>query len=129
MDINFTLLHSMNQCITFSLKKANAIWAGSTIYASPIPTVPELLWDHLVHISTQVTSPWVVMGDLNEITHPLEVRGRVFHQMGENHFYGTLTQFGLIDLEMIGGGLLGGGTFRGGGYIDKKLDRCMASAD
>lgn len=60
------------------------------------------------------------LGSFNEITHPLEVRGRVFHQMGENHFYGTLTQCGLIDLEMMGGRFTWRRNIQGGVVISRK---------
>lgn len=40
--------------------------------------------------------------------------------MGENHFYGTLTQCGLIDLEMMGGRFTWRRNIQGGVVISRK---------
>ncbi|KAJ1429236.1 Endonuclease/exonuclease/phosphatase superfamily [Sesbania bispinosa] len=53
-------------------------WTGSAVYASPIPTRREALWDHLRSLRPTVTSPWMLMGDFNEITRSEEVRGACY---------------------------------------------------
>lgn len=65
-----------HQVVTISIKKGN--WWCSAIYASPLISIRDVLWDYLCTLRTNIQGPWLLMGDYNEILLPYEVRGGAF---------------------------------------------------
>lgn len=74
-NLSSRLLYSHQQAVTFEVWRENLSWVCSAIYASPIPVKREELWSHLLHIRSNLVLPWMIVGDMNEILHPNEVRG------------------------------------------------------
>lgn len=42
-----TQVTKMAQCVTLKISKGNQHWICTGVYASPVPTLRRLLWDHL----------------------------------------------------------------------------------
>ncbi|OMP10580.1 Endonuclease/exonuclease/phosphatase [Corchorus olitorius] len=40
----------------------------TAVYASPVPDLRQRLWDHLVSFSTDLSLPWLMFGDFNDIS-------------------------------------------------------------
>jgi exonuclease III len=53
--------------ITVRLSLGNERWFFTGIYASPIHTSRLELWEHLTELRRDITDPWLLMGDFNEI--------------------------------------------------------------
>lgn len=66
-DVNISLIDSMNQAITFSVKRKDVTWFFSAIYDSPIFSIRCNLWNYLRGIRQYVGGPWLLLGDFNEI--------------------------------------------------------------
>lgn len=117
-----------HQAVTFSVQVGNRKWIGTAIYASPIPTTREALWNHLGNLRNLVTDPWMLIGDFNEILHPSEVRGGSFSPRAAM-FAGMMEQCGLIDLGSIGSFFTWFRKAAGHRPISKKLDRAITDRD
>ncbi|KAJ1378509.1 Endonuclease/exonuclease/phosphatase superfamily [Sesbania bispinosa] len=63
------------QMVTFKCYQGNHSWVGNAIYASPIPSRKEALWCHTRELNSTINSPWILMGDFNEVSRASEVRG------------------------------------------------------
>lgn len=77
---NFTVsvVDLFHQAVSVSNSWGNRNWTCSAVYASPITAVRKLLWSHLEQIRGSISNSWILLGDLNEILLPSEVRRGVF---------------------------------------------------
>ncbi|XVE96968.1 hypothetical protein REPUB_Repub02eG0269900 [Reevesia pubescens] len=50
-------------------------WALTAVYASPVPTTRELFWDFLLHFNRLDGTPWLLVGDFNQILSSDEKQG------------------------------------------------------
>lgn len=47
-------------------------WLLTLVYANPNEDFKKLLWERLVVLARTISSPWVVLGDFNDIRWPSE---------------------------------------------------------
>ncbi|WJX93701.1 GPN-loop GTPase qqt1 [Trifolium repens] len=66
-DLCFTLIDSISQAITFTISKGLASWCCTVVYGSPVYTIRTSLWTHLKNLRNNIISPWLMIGDFNEI--------------------------------------------------------------
>ncbi|XP_057418984.1 uncharacterized protein LOC130713213 [Lotus japonicus] len=104
-------------------------WTCSAVYASPTVVNRDSLWDHLSILRTQITKPWLAVGDFNEILYPSEVRGGAFLPGRALRFASVLDNCDLLDLEAKGGLFTWHRKERGILRISKKLDRALADSE
>ncbi|XP_057418470.1 uncharacterized protein LOC130712668 [Lotus japonicus] len=123
------LLHMHNQAVSFEIWRDNLSWACSAIYASPIPTQRENLWEHLCHIRGSITIPWLLVGDMNETLLPSEVRGGEFMARRAAKFAEVLAQCNLVDLGLVGGRYTWFRKRNNRIILSKKLDRGLGDVD
>ena len=100
--------------ITVRLSYEGSVWVCNAVYASPIPSVKDRLWEHLGMDSQHISNPWMVLGYFNEILHSSEVRGGLFNHCN------------LQDLGAIGHKHTWFRSKHGGRNICKRLDRVIA---
>ncbi|XP_061348947.1 uncharacterized protein LOC133294307 [Gastrolobium bilobum] len=75
----------------------------TVIYASPREEIRKRLWDDLLQLSEDISVPWLIAGDFNEIAFPSEKRGGSPIDTSRcNKFSSLLTDIKMIDLEGIG---------------------------
>ncbi|KAK7282258.1 hypothetical protein RIF29_10902 [Crotalaria pallida] len=72
-NFSFDVLDIFSHCVTFSIARGACKWVCSTVYASPVATVRDNLWDHLVGMQSSIILPWLLIGDFNEILLPSEL--------------------------------------------------------
>ncbi|XP_057453246.1 uncharacterized protein LOC130745123 [Lotus japonicus] len=123
------LIHMHGQAITFELWKDNLSWVCNAIYASPIPEQREILWQHLTQLRESISIPWLLVGDMNEVLQPSEVRGGDFIPSRAHRFASVLDKCRLIDLGLVGGNYM---WFRNRNNIiilSKRLDRALGDVD
>ncbi|XVE93717.1 hypothetical protein REPUB_Repub01dG0218300 [Reevesia pubescens] len=68
-------------------------WGLSVVYASPTPSIRDILWNHLYSFNTFDSLPWLLVGDFNQILSGLEKqwgRPEPFSRM--NSFSGNIGQ-------------------------------------
>jgi hypothetical protein len=126
---SFTVVDKMHQCVNFVITKGNDKWLCSGVYASPIFTVRAALWNHLDKLAKDVSLPWLVIGDFNDILLPIEQRGGVFSTSKAELFARNIDRCGLIDLGSFGSKYTWQGHCRGGRLVYRRLDRGLCNHD
>ncbi|XP_057442323.1 uncharacterized protein LOC130734042 [Lotus japonicus] len=128
-NLSFRLWDMHSQIVSFEIWRANFSWICSAVYASPIPTNREVLWQHLAGLRGNISLPWLLVGDWNEVLHPHEVRGGDFLPNRALRFASALEDCNLVDLGMAGGNFT---WFRKVNHVlilSKKLDRALCDTD
>lgn len=125
-NYTISLVDCFHQMVTISIRKGSSVWWCSAIYRSPVPSIRELLWDHMGVIRTTVTGPWLLMGDFNEILMPSEVRGGPFLAHRAQNFARVMDLCGLMDLGSTGLFFTWTRCAVGEIPIFKRLDRALA---
>lgn len=126
---DFCLIDSINQAITFSIKRKDTKWHCSSIYAPPTYTKHCHLWEYLRNLRKSIGGPWILVGGFNEILLSTEVSGGNFSPSRALLFGQFLTDCNLLDLHTIGGIYTWHRNTQLGGHIRKRLDRCVVDVD
>lgn len=69
-DLSYGLVDGKDQVVTFIISKGSVTWMCTTTYAFRNPSIHFLLWDYFVSLSNIIQSPWLIVGDMNEILLP-----------------------------------------------------------
>lgn len=98
---NFSLdvIDVIHKMVTVSTAKGNKKWICSAIYANPILSARNALWDQMENIRPTLSDPWFLIGDFNEILLPSEVHGGNFLVNRATKFSQVLSNYSQIDLE------------------------------
>ncbi|KAI9085778.1 hypothetical protein K1719_032192 [Acacia pycnantha] len=101
----------------------------TTVYASPMESKRLRLWDLLYNLSREVSEPWILVGDFNEIKSPREqqgggrVSGTRCHKFNE-----WIEDCNFIDIETQGPFFTWKGPkWEGLERVYKRLDHCLCS--
>ncbi|KAL8153484.1 LOW QUALITY PROTEIN: hypothetical protein V2J09_011244 [Rumex salicifolius] len=89
-----------HQVVTMEVCRSGDMkWIFSAIYADPIPTNREELWERLLSFNDSNSRPWLLMGDFNE-TMSLDERTRDSDGMRRRceKFHGWVDDMELLDL-------------------------------
>lgn len=113
-------------CI-FSIERGGKKWVCTDVYGSPIPAQRSIFWQYLCHVYTSITSPWMLIGDFNEILLPGDQMGGIFSQARAEAFENVLNHCGLMNLHIVGGRFTWHKNCRGNRVVAKKLDRGFAN--
>nr|KYP62012.1 hypothetical protein KK1_016528 [Cajanus cajan] len=68
----------MGSTLSVTIRKGLSSFVCTAIYASPVPRNREALWSYLREIRIRISTPWLLIGDFNEVLSPNEVRGGSF---------------------------------------------------
>ncbi|KAI9080475.1 hypothetical protein K1719_037589 [Acacia pycnantha] len=101
----------------------------TAVYANPNEQRRHRVWDRLFNLSLEISEPWLLAGDYNDIKTPLEQKGggRV-NEARCNHFNSWLQSCRLIDLETSGPFYTWKGPkWEGLERVYKRLDRCLCN--
>lgn len=124
--VNISIWEFSNQSISLELKLGSQSWICTAVYASPKPSIRDTFWQHLCNMSLNIQSPWMLIGDWNEILLPREQKGCIFSHNRAAAFGRVLDVCGLLDLNTTRGSFT---WHRTQGYkrMAKKLDRGLAN--
>ncbi|GAU21723.1 hypothetical protein TSUD_328480 [Trifolium subterraneum] len=89
--------------ITIRLSLGNARWFFTGIYASPVYTSRLELWHHINDLRRDITEPWLLMGDFNEIIRPSEQKGGNFSHTRAVPLLNVMNNCNLVDVNSTGG--------------------------
>jgi endonuclease/exonuclease/phosphatase family metal-dependent hydrolase len=128
-DLCFTLIDSISQAITFTISKGLASWCCTAVYGSPVYTIRTSLWTHLKNLRNNIISPWLMIGDFNEIKSIDEVAGGSFNFSRANPFIDMINYCNLLDMDTAGGFFTWRRSTHPQTHIRKRLDRCMVDVD
>lgn len=126
-NFSMDVIDVFHQMVTVSIAKGNKKWICSAIYASPIPSVREALWDHMENLRAMLVDPWFLIGDFNEILLPSEVRGGNFLANRAVKFSQVLSNCNLIDLGAKGNLFTWYRNAEGHRPVSKRLDRALSN--
>ncbi|XP_057425891.1 uncharacterized protein LOC130719279 [Lotus japonicus] len=101
----------------------------TAVYASPILAQREALWRHLSGLRSDIVIPWLLVGDMNEILHPSEVRGGEFVASRAARFATLLEECCLVDLGAVGGNYTLFWKNNNIIVLSKRLDRALGDID
>ncbi|XP_058752916.1 uncharacterized protein LOC131626114 [Vicia villosa] len=70
------LLHKETQFIHCRIKEhVVKEWLFTAIYASPNDSIRGILWDKICSLSKDMTEPWLLAGDFNDVASSLDKKG------------------------------------------------------
>lgn len=98
-----TILDTDAHSITFQIASSDSQWVCTGIYASPKPALSPVLWQHLCDLSATITSPWLMIGDFNEILLPGDQCGGTYVHSRAEAFANMIDSSGMSDLPTNGG--------------------------
>ncbi|CAL0299576.1 unnamed protein product [Lupinus luteus] len=124
-DLQFSLVNSFSQAITFSITRGHVTWFCSAVYASHTFYARHVLWDRLISLRASIRGPWMIIGDMNEILTANEVLGGNFCISRANLLSNMMSQCDIMDLDSVNGLFTWRRNVRRCGHVRKKLDRCM----
>ena len=78
-SMRIIVMDTHQQILSLRMQHGSSLWCCSAVYASPIPSMRENLWEHLVELRSVVHCPWLVLGDFNEVVAPSEISGGIFN--------------------------------------------------
>ncbi|XP_057426143.1 uncharacterized protein LOC130719539 [Lotus japonicus] len=113
------------QAVTVSISVDNGAWLCTVVYASPTPSLREGLWSHLMHLRQQALSPWLAVGDFNDISSPTEVLGGDFSAARAARFLEMVEACEFMDLGATGPRFTWERRLNGRRTIAKRLDRAF----
>jgi len=97
-DYDITVIDAYFHAVTICIKKSDCMWFCSAIYGSPQLVNREKLWSYLISIREDILSPWVMIGDFNEVIHPSEIKEGIFTARQAEKLSNMMEQCNLIDL-------------------------------
>ena len=127
VDLNIQT-YNQNHIDALILTKQNMSWRIIGFYGKPEEHLRRETWDLLKHLSTRTSTPWLCIGDYNEILSAEEKNGRLpkpMHLMQE--FRSTLLHCGLIDLGYTRNISTWENGREGDDYVQERLDRVCAT--
>ncbi|KAI9088601.1 hypothetical protein K1719_029715 [Acacia pycnantha] len=102
----------------------------TAVYANPREQRRQRVWDSLHKLAIEITEPWLLAGDFNEIKSPLEQKGggRV-NETRCRKFSDWIQNCGFLDIEPKGPFFTWKGPkWEGLERVYKRLDRCLCNA-
>lgn len=126
LNLNIVVWEYSHHSITLEVTMGNRKWLGTAVYASPNATTRDKFWHYLCNLSKSISSPWLLIGDWNEILLPGEQKGCIFSPSRTATFWDVLDQCGLMDLDSTGGKFTWHRT-QGYKLMAKRLDRGLAN--
>lgn len=80
-------------------------------------------------LRNQISGPWLLLGDFNEILNPNEVSGGNFSSSRAYLLANMMSACGVMDLDSVGGWFTWRKNVQSSGHVRKKLDRCMDDSE
>ncbi|GAU12283.1 hypothetical protein TSUD_141910 [Trifolium subterraneum] len=112
--------------ITVRLSLGNAKWFLSGIYASPVNSSRLDLWNNFTELRRDITEPWLLMGDFNEIIRPSEQKGGTYSHSRAVPLLNVMNNCNLVDVKTTGGLFTWSRPCTGNRMVFRKLDRVLA---
>ncbi|KAL2932562.1 hypothetical protein RDABS01_000300, partial [Bienertia sinuspersici] len=85
-------------------------------------------WDLMRSLNNQASSPWVMLGDFNEVLYEMEKNGRNPCDSGSvQQFRSVVDELGLKDIPMEGHFYTWSNRRDGDDFLEEKLDRVLAN--
>lgn len=123
--VNLEIWFSSSQVIHALVKNDDGVeWLLSVVYASPILEVRRNLWRCLEEFATEVSLPWIMIGDFHDICSADEKFGGANVEIGRCfRFNSMISNCGLSDLGCQGPAFTWCNPRKGGARIQERLDR------
>lgn len=103
-------------------------WLLSAVYASPLSTVRQHLWDYLLQMGNCVELPWLMIGDFNQVIHPSEKHGGLRPSTARmNAFLEVIHCCAMIDLGYSGPRYTWSNLRPGPAHVQERLDRALGN--
>ncbi|CAJ2669285.1 unnamed protein product [Trifolium pratense] len=104
-------------------------WLLTVVYASPRENERSETWHHIRQLASNITEPWLVMGDFNEIASPDEKKGGVQADIGKClQFNRWINECNLMEVTTAGTKFTWRGPlWNGRDRVFKKLDRVLCN--
>ncbi|XP_020240074.1 uncharacterized protein LOC109818933 [Cajanus cajan] len=88
--------------ISFTVVEGSKNWVCTAFYAKPRVELRQWVWAHLRELGGQITLPWLVLGDFNEILLSTESRGGRFSLARASQFLEVLNDCNFLDMGAKG---------------------------
>ncbi|MCH91665.1 RNA-directed DNA polymerase (Reverse transcriptase), partial [Trifolium medium] len=104
-------------------------WLLTVVYASPREHERSDTWHQIQNLATTIIDPWLVMGDFNEITCPVEKKGGVPTDIRKClQFNRWINDCSLMEVTTVGTKFTWRGPqWNGRDRVFKKLDRVLCN--
>lgn len=127
---SFSLLSTHEQMVTFLVEDSNReVATFSFVYAKCRSAGRRELWDHITQIATVVSTPWMVGGDFNIMSHDEKLGGASPDVRAMDDFNDAVSTANLIDAGFQGSKYTWCNNQVGAACIRARLDRCFVSSN
>ncbi|XP_023891996.2 uncharacterized protein LOC112003995 [Quercus suber] len=128
-SINLTVVDSSKYYIHAVINKdLDNEWRLTGFYGEPETARRTEAWDKLRYLNSQSNTPWLCIGDFNEITRQDEkVGGRIRPHNQMQLFSEVIDECGFMDLGYVGPKFTWARHFENGSSIWERLDRGLAT--
>nr|KYP48705.1 Transposon TX1 uncharacterized [Cajanus cajan] len=125
-DIHGRVVESHPQAITIQLSSNGLTWCCTRVYGHPVPRVRDNLWVHLQALRNNISVPWLLLGDFNDILAPSEQRGGSFSVARASVFAQYMDNCGLMNIPLLGRKYTWHRMHQGFASLHKQLDRALS---
>lgn len=129
-NIEVTILLSNKNMIHVSINHPSlpSMWYLTCVYGPPYEHEKPLFWNQLENLVMNINSPWIMIGDLNEIlTSDEKFGGRSLGSCSRNYLENFMNNTGTIDLGFNGHMFTWRNNRLGLAHIRQRLDRAVAN--
>ncbi|GLT57157.1 hypothetical protein SLA2020_301450 [Shorea laevis] len=133
--INLDVVFSSSQAIHAVAKVRNhptihdSEWFFSGVYGRPQFEIRSFLWHELSNMADQITIPWIIAGDFNDIINQGEkFGGNPINQLRVDAYLSCMNTCGMMDIGYVGGRYTWV-NMRNGHIIRERLDRFWCNSD
>lgn len=130
MSVNMQPVTSSFQEVHLQCRVSNKSFLLNSVHASSSFSIRKNLWSSLMELASMLTTPWLIIGDFNDIVKASEKFGR--HppsQQKVNLFNSSLNTCGLVDLGFIGPLFTWTNNRNNGQIIRTHIDRAHTTLD
>lgn len=97
------------------------------IYASPVFSRRQVMWDNLANLSNLHNYPWMIIGDCNEVLTGLDKYGGRPHNTSRALAFKNCFHCDMIDIGLVGPRFTWTNLRHTGCFIQERLDRAWGN--
>ncbi|KAL3635329.1 hypothetical protein CASFOL_019876 [Castilleja foliolosa] len=115
---------------TITHPNSTVCWFLTTVYTPCHHTKKAEFWENMANISSNISEPWILIGDINSILSQAEKKGGLpFASSSHHNLANDLDSLGLIDLGFSGSPYTWTNKRSGIDNIQQRLDRGVANSE
>lgn len=127
-DINMVYQWKHNRAICYQVQRTDDLkcWMIISCYGTPYQGEKAGFWEYLINQMENIQSPWILMGDLNEVINGTEKMGGQPIWRNKLYLKNFIDDLGAVDMGYSGRKFTWDNKHYGNTIIKERLDRMVA---